>query len=281
MTGVRLKNLVIENFRSLRGKVVVPLDAQVVLIHGTNGMGKTSILSALELGLTGKIAHLATEGSRYQSYLTTLDTGGGSISLTLTAPLVEGAAIAGGIAFSDDTFRPNHLLDVDNARFFAERCYLPQATLGRLLEIYDDQTTGTTSPLTLFVKELLGLDPLDALVDGLDHAFNVTRVRKLVPDFRRLEALKASLDDEHRRKAQAIDEAANAAGERLARLNETLSSIVVDGVALAVTETTDLNQLKDRLEVARDGDRELTDLTRARSELAGCKNAGTPYRHKS
>lgn len=269
MTGVRLKNLVVENFRSLRGKVVVPLDAQVVLIHGTNGMGKTSVLSALELGLTGKIAHLAAEGPRYQSYLTTLDTGGGSISLTTTAPLIDGAATAGDLAFSDDTFLPNPLLEADKARFFAERCYLPQATLGRLLEIYDDQKTGTTSPLTLFVKELLGLDPLDALVDGLDHAFNVTRVRKLVPDFRRLEALKSSLDDEHRRKDQAIAEAAKAAGERLTRLNEILSSIVVGGAVLVVTETTDVSQLKDRLEAARDGDRQLTDLTRTCSELRG------------
>ena len=269
MTGVRLKNLVVENFRSLRGKVVVPLDAQVVLIHGTNGMGKTSVLSALELGLTGKIAHLAAEGPRYQSYLTTLDTGGGSISLTTTAPLIDGAATAGALAFSDDTFLPQPLLDADKARFFAERCYLPQATLGRLLEIYDDQKTGTTSPLTLFVKELLGLDPLDALVDGLDHAFNVTRVRKLVPDFRRLEALKSSLDDEHRRKDQAIDEATKAAGERLTSLNETLSSIIVDGAVLVVTETTDLSRLKDRLQAARDGERQRTDLTRTRSELRG------------
>lgn len=269
MTGVRLKNLVVENFRSLRGKVVVPLDAQVVLIHGTNGMGKTSVLSALELGLTGKIAHLAAEGPRYQSYLTTLDTGGGSISLTTTAPLIDGAATAGALAFSDNTFLPNPLLDADKARFFAERCYLPQATLGRLLEIYDDQKTGTTSPLTLFVKELLGLDPLDALVDGLDHAFNVTRVRKLVPDYRRLEALKSSLDDEHRRKDQAIDEAAKAAGERLTRLNEILSSIVVDGAVLVVKETTEMGHLKDRLQAARDGDRQLMDLTRTRSELRG------------
>ena len=269
MTGVRLKNLVVENFRSIRGKVVVPLDAQVVLIHGANGMGKTSVLSALELGLTGKITHLAVGGPRYQSYLTTLDTGGGSISLTTTAPLVDGAAIAGALAFSDDTFFPNPLLDANDARFFAERCYLPQATLGRLLEIYDDQKTGTTSPLTLFVKELLGLDPLDALVDGLDHAFNVTRVRKLVPDFRRLEALKASLDDEHHRKDQAIEEATMDAGDRLARLNETLSSIDADDAALVVTETTDLSHLKDRLEAARDGDRQITDLIRMRSELRG------------
>lgn len=82
MTGPRLKSLLIENFRSLRGKVVIPLDAQVVLIHGTNGMGKTSVLSALELGLTGKIAHLAADGEGYKSYLTTLDTGGGTISLS-------------------------------------------------------------------------------------------------------------------------------------------------------------------------------------------------------
>jgi exonuclease SbcC len=59
----RLKTLVIENFRSLRGKIVVPLDAQVVLVHGGNGMGKTSVLSALELGLTGRIAHLTTDGN--------------------------------------------------------------------------------------------------------------------------------------------------------------------------------------------------------------------------
>lgn len=267
MNGVRLKNLVIENFRSLRGKVVIPLDAQVVLVHGTNGMGKTSVLSALELGLTGKIAHLAADGPKYQSYLTTLDSGGGSISLTTTAPLVEGAAIAGALTFSDDAFLPTPLLDADNARFFAERCYLPQATLGRLLEIYDDQKTGSTSPLTLFVKELLGLDPLDALVDGLDHAFHVTRVRKLAPDFRRLEAFKTSLEEERRRKDLAIDEATKVADERLARLNYILSTFVGEDATATVTEATDLSQFKTRLDTAGDTDRQLTKLTRTRSEL--------------
>jgi len=70
----RLKTLVIENFRSLRGKVVIPLDAQVILVHGSNGMGKTSILSALELGLTGMISHLAADGKGYQEFLTALGT---------------------------------------------------------------------------------------------------------------------------------------------------------------------------------------------------------------
>ena len=91
MTNPRLKTLVIENFRSLRGKVVIPLDAQVVLIHGSNGMGKTSVLSALELALTGRVAHLASDGNGYQNYLTTLETGGGSIELVTTGAHRPGA----------------------------------------------------------------------------------------------------------------------------------------------------------------------------------------------
>lgn len=269
MTDIRLKNLVIENFRSLRGNVVVPLDAQVVLVHGTNGMGKTSVLSALELALTGNIANLAAEGTKYRSYITTLGTEGGSISLTTTAPLVKGAATSGSLTFSDKTFVSKPLLRDDNARFFGERCYLPQAALGRLLEIYDDQKTGTTSPLTLFVKELLGLDPLDAVVDGLDPALNVTRVRKLVPDFRRLEALRASVGDDLGRIDVALDEAEKAAGARLSQLNEILSSILVDGKVATISEATDRSALKDRLSAAADDHRQLTELNRTRAELRG------------
>jgi len=268
MTGARLKTLVIENFRSLRGKVVVPLDAQVVLIHGTNGMGKTSVLSALELGLTGKIAHLAADGNGYRSYLTTLETGGGSISLTTTAPHREGAAFAGSLAFSDRTFMPDPLLDPQDARFFAERCYLPQATLGRLLEIYDDQKTNTTSPLTLFVKELLGLDPLDALVDGLYPAFNVARVRNLVPDYRRLEILRTSLQEDLTHTNRAIVDAVQVANDHLAQLNRTLADLS-GNTTLIVSEQTDLAEFKQQLEANRNEESQLTELSRIRSELKG------------
>jgi exonuclease SbcC len=269
MTGARLNTLVVENFRSLRGKIVVPLDAQVVLVHGTNGMGKTSILSALELALTGKIAHLAADGDGYRSYLTTLDSGGGSISLTTTAPAHAGARrVAGSLTFSDHSFKPDPLLDPSDARFFAERCYLPQAALGRLLEIYDDQKTSTTSPLTLFVKELLGLDPLDALVDGLYPAFNVARVRNLVPDYRRLEGLRASLKEDIERKERAIVDATQAAADRLVQLNKTLFDIAPDA-PVVVTDDTDLAQLRQRLDFDRSDERRLTDLSRTRSEVKG------------
>jgi exonuclease SbcC len=83
----RLKNLVLNDFRSLKGPVVVPLDAQVVLVHGSNGMGKTSVLTGIELGLTGQISHLAEAGKPYQSHMAHVDVGHGSIELQTTAAL--------------------------------------------------------------------------------------------------------------------------------------------------------------------------------------------------
>ena len=56
MNNITLKELDVTNFRSVRGHVHAPLDATVVLIHGENGAGKTSLLSAMEYGLTGERA---------------------------------------------------------------------------------------------------------------------------------------------------------------------------------------------------------------------------------
>ena len=60
-----LRSLSITNFRSIFGTVVVPVDAQVVLVHGPNGTGKTSIISALELTLTGGISELPWPQTRH------------------------------------------------------------------------------------------------------------------------------------------------------------------------------------------------------------------------
>ncbi|MFZ2755166.1 MAG: AAA family ATPase [Lysobacteraceae bacterium] len=268
MSAERLKTLVIRNFRSLRGEVVVPLDAQVILVHGTNGMGKTSVLSALELALTGKIAHLAADGDGYRSYLTTLETGGGSIELTTTGPLREGARTKGTLDFSDTTFKPAPLLDPADARFFAERCYLPQATLGKLLELYDDQGTGSTSPLTQFVKDLLGLDPLDALVDGLYPAFNVTRIRNLVPAYRRLENLRTSLVQERDRTSQSIRATEQSRDTRAVALTVTLAGLAMQN-AITVDSMTDIEALRTQLESERSEERELAELGGARSHITG------------
>lgn len=68
------------------------------------------------------------------------------------------------------------------SRFYSERCYLAQSTLARLLEIYQHTDARLTeSPLTKFVKDLLGLDQLDALVDGLHDAGDVRRLKLGAP----------------------------------------------------------------------------------------------------
>jgi len=146
---------------------------------------------------------------------------------------------------------------------------LPQATLGRLLELYDDQKTDGSSQLTLFVKELLGLDPLDALVDGLEPAFHVGRVRRIVPDYRRLEALKASLQDEITKTDGAIADGIRATENRRAGLNQSLAEVAQDEAPEVVGDGTDLADLQTRLRSAHTSDRRLTDVSRQRSELRG------------
>jgi DNA repair exonuclease SbcCD ATPase subunit len=53
VTGARLLSVAIEGFRGFAARQVVDLDADVVLIHGDNGTGKTSITEAIAWGLCG------------------------------------------------------------------------------------------------------------------------------------------------------------------------------------------------------------------------------------
>ena len=64
MDGGHLYQISLENFRSIDRKVEVRLDAPVVLIHGQNGVGKTSLLSAIELALTGAIPSMERSDPR-------------------------------------------------------------------------------------------------------------------------------------------------------------------------------------------------------------------------
>ncbi|WP_165361500.1 AAA family ATPase [Lichenibacterium ramalinae] len=176
-----IEHLTVEDFRSIRGHVSLSLDAPVVLIHGQNGTGKTSLMAAIELALTGDVPSMSRVEPDYLKYLPHQAVGTGSVrlrtrmaggigetSLKVTSAGVEGAPALGGRL----------------ARFYGERCYLSQATLGRLLEIYEapDGKSGP-SALQRFVKDLLGLDRLDALTDGLRTAGNVLRLREPVPQY--------------------------------------------------------------------------------------------------
>lgn len=259
----RLKSLSIQNFRSMRGSVVIPLDAQVVLVHGTNGMGKTSVMSAIELGLTGSIAHLEDQ-SKYHDFLTHIDTAGGSIQLAVEG--MNGRSTgAGQVTFAPNSFDATPALNAADASFFAERCYLPQAVLGRLLDIYDQKKT-TNSRLTEFVKELLRLDALDALVDGLDHAFHVTRIRKLAPVYKQLEEARDLLDKQLERERLGVETARQATTLRISRLNELLA--VLDPTAVPVGAGFDVAALRDRVGNRDRNQAELASVTQQGSEVS-------------
>lgn len=172
----RITSLTVRDFRSIRGSVTIPLDSPVILIHGRNGAGKTSLLSALELGLTGKVSSFDRLDPNLREHLVHKEAETASVSLA-----VDGLNVGGTVA---NLVVSNGLVTGDGAlsqalrTHYSERCYLGQATLSRLFEIYQAKsTTSAASPLTKFVKELLGLDALEALIDGLYDAGDVRRLR--------------------------------------------------------------------------------------------------------
>ncbi|MAQ30666.1 MAG: hypothetical protein CL950_11995 [Erythrobacter sp.] len=208
----RLEELTVRDFRSIRGELVIPLNAQIVLVHGPNGAGKTSLVSALELGLTGDVAGLRRNDSKIERHLVNRDADYASINLR-----------AGGLSRTEASFdikagqiRGTALLNQAGRNFFVERSYLSQSTLGRLLDIYQSPASRdqTNTPLTRFVKDLLGLDQLEALIDGLHPAGHKRRMFKLTPRLETIERLDESLKSEGsqgaaagRERRQRIEEA--------------------------------------------------------------------------
>lgn len=81
-----LSSVDVVNFRSIRGRVFAPLDAQVVLIHGENGAGKTSLLSAIELALTGGVQFLRRVDPVYDAQLLHRGAKAGSVEVKTSLP---------------------------------------------------------------------------------------------------------------------------------------------------------------------------------------------------
>ena len=178
---VFLDTLNLTNFRTIRGAVSIPLNGSVVLVYGANGAGKTSLLSAIELALTGSVEALRDHDSDYAANLAHKGTTDCRIQLTSH---VDGAlGSTGEISVTNGTIDGEPLLFGEDRRYFAERCFLAQSRLSRLLEIYQRAEARQESPLVQFVNELLGLDHLDHLVVGLHEALDERRLRRLVPEF--------------------------------------------------------------------------------------------------
>ncbi|MCF2524937.1 AAA family ATPase [Bradyrhizobium sp. G127] len=214
-----IEGLVIQNFRSIRGTVSVPLDAPIVLIHGTNGAGKTSVLSALELALTREIPAMKRDDEIFERFLVHQGQKKASVSLAgkNNVPLKQGAITVEGGVVSGTAF-----LDGNDAQFFSNRCMLAQSTLSRLLKIYQDADPNKESALTHFVKDLLRLDQLDAVIDGLQPVGDVRNVRKLAPAYKDAEDLKKSKEAERSRLLRERSDVSQQLASELTSLQDEL-----------------------------------------------------------
>lgn len=229
-----LESIDISNFRSIRGQIHVPLDAQVVLVHGENGAGKTSLLSALELALTGRVQSLERADPEYQKQLLHRTANSGRVMLKTKTGSDHQEFAATIDAFGTKPI--NHLGD-RLASFFRERAFLPQSMLGQLIQIYQEAGSDAESPLAQFVGRLLGLDQLDAIEAGLKPLGDVRNVRKYVDGWAPTEALidaaKRSIDDCVRNRS-AIDQQNQV---DLVQLRDFSNSLGVNvEVTLAATE---------------------------------------------
>ncbi|CAH0238903.1 AAA family ATPase [Stenotrophomonas lactitubi] len=191
MNSTLLKSLDISNFRSIRGHIHAPLDAKVVLVHGENGAGKTSLLSAIELALTGHIQSLERADPGYDKQLLHRCADEGSLLLKTMSGTSEqefrvSLSSTGATSFAT--------LSEKQYAFFRERSFLPQSLLGQLLQIYQDSGNDAASPLAQFVGRLLGLDRLDALEAGLKPLIDVRNVRKSVDNWITVENDKSRID---------------------------------------------------------------------------------------
>jgi exonuclease SbcC len=196
MSDIFLKELDITNFRSIRGHLHAPLDAKVVLIHGENGAGKTSLLSAIEYGLTGNVQALHRADPDYTKHLLHRSATEGKIAVKTDSGGIEKRFDA---VLNETGAHSWTRLEPQEASFFSERAFLPQSLLSQLLQIYQESRSDAASPLAKFVGNLLGLDRLDALEAGLKPLGDVRNLRKAVDSW-------APAENERDRREQFVND---------------------------------------------------------------------------
>lgn len=203
----------VSDFRRIEGTRELPFDAPVVLIHGPNGTGKTSVLSALELALTGEIRSMERQSDRYRAHLPFLGQPYATVRADVADYLQSGApgtplTVGGARMEGTPAFNPAA------AQFYAERCYLDQSSLGRLLDLYQAREDSKQSALEKFVNELLGLEKLDALRSGLSDANDFRLLKKLAAGVdeadREAKAAAAALKEQTALRAESRSEVADA-----------------------------------------------------------------------
>jgi DNA repair protein SbcC/Rad50 len=223
----RLTNLELEDFRTFRGPVSVPLDADVVIIYGPNGSGKTGLISALEYAVTGGVEDLRVFSDDYPRCLRNIRAAGEPKScLYFESMAGESLHLSTPAAGDHDPKSKPADISENDRRFFSERCYISQRQLGRLFEIYQSSDKQQPEqPLVRFVRELLALDLLENLTIGTYEAGNITRLQKSSPPLAALKAEEASVPGQRTRLKQQREERAVLFNESLSAIKAILSGV--------------------------------------------------------
>lgn len=267
MIGVPLRSIFVSDFRRLEGHHTFPLDAPVVLVHGPNGAGKTSVLSALELALTGDIRSMRRHDPRYTAHLPFH----GQEFATLRVEVAEELAVNGEpitMTVAGSRIEGASALDREAAQFYTERCYLDQVSLGQLLELYQYREGKEESALARFVNELLGLDQLDALRTGLSDATDLRRLRKLCEPLADAEAEAKRATAELSAATEDLD-----ASRRVMASSQSALTEAMESLGLAMPESDDaesLRQVADLLQSSQQTNgRGTVDINRSIATLGG------------
>jgi exonuclease SbcC len=262
----RLMQITIQDFRCISGTATIPLNAPVVLIHGPNGTGKTSILSAIELALTGEVSAMQRFDPDYMSHIVHRNSDRAKITLTAWGLESENEQST-TLTINGNDVQGKPLLNEAIGHVFTERCNLAQSTLGRLLEIYQYESSREDSQLTRFVKDLLGLDRLEALIEGLGSAGDVRNTRKMAPKYREAEERRNKLSKAQADERKQLLDAQRDAGSLKAKLIQQLGSLPIPlGASLPLTEQT---AAMEQFLIGEPEGHRLVVLFQKRRELAG------------
>ena len=281
MIPLPLRRVLISNFRRIKGSWEIPLNAPIVLIHGANGSGKTSVLSAIEFGLTGVVRTMHRRDNRYTAHLPHR----GSSFATIEVEIADdhgSVHLPPPITVGGDDIKGRPALDPETGQFFTERAYLDQESLGQLLDLYQYTEGNQESALARFVNELLGLDQLDALRSGLHDATDLRRLKNL-------SNLYAHAGSEASRAEDAISRATDdlsrveieLAGIR-GRLNTVLTSL---GLAAALSDSgVDFGAIEsllaeiDQSQLPAESEERVSELKELRGRIRGLAQRPTTER---
>jgi exonuclease SbcC len=130
--------------------------------------------------MAGSIESMRRADPQYVNHL--IHHGAARAEVALEVDLAKGGIGRWASASDEPSWTRDHLLGREDTDFYRERAYLAQATLGRLLEIYEKTGTSEASALTKFANDVLGLDALEALIDGLEETRDLRITKHLVPE---------------------------------------------------------------------------------------------------